>query len=147
MKRLLAGATCAALALLPGAASGAPARPTAPPKAADTVPLFAGGGTALSNGFFFPGTAVYDGNKLQGVPLQVQQGQNIQFVNTDAAPVTNGHQIISFKRRRGHPLFQSPLVNGPATALVITENLKPGVYPYFCNIHFGMYGLIEIVKA
>jgi hypothetical protein len=138
MRKLVALAACMALGLLPGAASAADA---------DTVPLFAGGGTALSNGFFFPGTAINQGGKLTGVPLQITQGQNIEFVNTDTAAVTNGHAIVSFKRKHGRPLFESGLVNGPATATVITQNLKPGTYSYFCNIHYGMYGLIEVVKS
>lgn len=147
MRKLALVAACLVLVLLPGAAGAAPSTRTAPVPDADSVPLFAGGGTALTNGYFFPGTAVYDGSKFTGVPLQIQQGQNIEFVNTDPAAVTNSHAIVSFKRKHGHPLFQSGSVQGPATATVITEKLKPGVYSYFCNIHFGMYGLIEVVKS
>jgi plastocyanin len=143
-RKLLCGLACAAVI-----AVQAPAGAVAPERAAsadraDSVPLFAGGGTALSNGYFFPGTAVYDNGEFTGVPLQIQQGQNIEFVNTDVAAVTNGHAIVSMKRKHGRPLFQSGLVNGPATTTVITQKLKPGVYPYFCSIHYGMYGLIEV---
>ena len=142
MKKLLCLFACAAMGFLQAPATAhvnAGAR-----HKADTVPLFAGGGTALTNGYFFPGTALYDNGEFTGVPLQVPQGDNVQFINTDAAAVTNGHAIVSLKRKHGRPVFSSGLVNGPATATLITQNLKPGVYPYFCSIHYGMYGLIEI---
>ena len=145
MTKLVAVFACAAVLLLPSGASASLAKkPAAGSRKADSVPLFAGGGTAVTNGYFFPGTALYQNGEFIGTPLQVPQGDNIEFINTDAAAVTNAHQIVSMKRKRGKPLFQSPLVKGPATATVITETLKPGVYPYFCNVHYGMYGLIEI---
>ena len=147
MRKLLCLLACAAVAALqaPATAHASHARAANTDKA-DTVPLFAGGGTALTNGYFFPGTAVYNNGEFTGVPLQVPQGDNVQFINSDAAAVTNGHAIVSLKRKHGRPVFSSGLVNGPATATMITQNLKPGVYPYFCSIHFGMYGLIEITQ-
>jgi plastocyanin len=109
--------------------------------------LFVGGGTNLSNGAFFPGTATYDGKEFVGVPLQIQQGQNIELVNTDAAVLTNAHAMVSWlKTKKGKPLFHSGYVRGPATATVDTSRLKPGVYPYYCSVHFGMYGLLEVTQ-
>jgi plastocyanin len=142
MRKMLCALTGAVVLLIPSTA-GATA-PDHTPKLADSVPLFAGGGTFVSNGYFFPGTAVYQNDQFVGVPLQITQGQNIEFINTDVAAVTNAHQIVSFKRKHGRPLFQSALVKGPATATMIMQNVKPGLYPYFCNVHFGMYGLIEV---
>jgi hypothetical protein len=110
--------------------------------------LFAGGGTNLTNGIFFPGTAIYDGEQFQGMPpMQIAQGTDLEFVNLDISAVTNGHQIVSFKRKHQRPVFKSPRVDGPGMATVITSHLKPGVYPYFCAIHFGMYGRLEVVPA
>ena len=106
--------------------------------------IFAGAGTALSNGVFFPGTAIYDGEDFVGTPHVVPRGCNVEFVNLDPAPVTNAHQIISYRARRGRPLFYSRNVAGPGTAKVRTAHLKPGVYPYFCPVHYGMWGLLEI---
>lgn len=144
MRRSLVTLLClgtVALALpSPASARSAGTAPSAP------AVLFAGGGTALSNGYFFPGTAIYDGNQFQGVPLQVPQGSDVTFVNTDYSPLTNSHAIVSFKRRHGVPLFSSGIVKGPGQGLLITSDLKPGIYPYFCSIHYGMYGLIQIVK-
>jgi plastocyanin len=129
------------------ALSGVPAS-AAPSARAGEVPLFAGGGTPLTNGAFFPGTAVYDGSKFQGQALQVPQGSNVQFVNLDYAPLTNGHKVVSFKynKKTGKPFFTSPMVNGPGQALMVTSKLKPGVYPFFCSVHSGMFGLLEITQ-
>jgi hypothetical protein len=141
MRKVLIVALAAALSV-PGtdAALGGPA-----PGRQDSV-VFAGGGTPLTNGVFFPGTVIYDGYDFVGEPLPVQKGSNLQFVNLDYAPVTNSHQIRSFKRKRGRPLFQSKLVDGPGQALVKTSRLKVGTYYYFCTTHTTMYGAIEIIK-
>ena len=124
------------------------------PSASAQVPLewletggrvFAGGGTFVSNGTFFPGTLVCDGTQCTGLPpIQIAQGTDLEFVNLDPALVTNAHQIISYKRKKGKPLFRSPQTDGPATSLVITSHLKPGVYRFFCATHFGMEAALEI---
>lgn len=113
--------------------------------------VFAGGGTNLTNGIFFPGTGIYDGSKYFTVaPLQVPKGKNVDFVNLDASAVTNSHQIRSFqlvrRGRRRIPLFQSPLVDGPGAGVLITSHVKPGVYGYFCTTHGGMVGFLEVTK-
>lgn len=139
MRKLLVTAIAAALASLP---VGAGAQPREEP-----APLFAGGGTNLSNGVFFPGTATYDGNDFVGVPLQVRKGQDVRLVNADAAALTNAHTMISWRKdKKGRPLFHSGYVRGPATAVVKTSHLKPGLYPFYCDVHFGMYGLLEVKK-
>jgi hypothetical protein len=112
--------------------------------------IFAGGGTAVSNGIFFPGTMTctsgYSEECRSAPPLQIARGTDIEFVNLDPAVVTNGHQIVSFKRKRGRPLFKSPRVDGPARAVMVTSHLKPGTYEYFCSTHFGMFGLVEVLS-
>ena len=139
MRKLLAAGVGLLLACLP-AAAGAQTEE-------DAVPVFAGGGTNLSNGYFFPGTATYDGNDFVGVPLQIQKGQDILFVNTDPAALTNAHSMVSFrKNKKGRPFFHSGYIRGPASAPVKTSHLKPGVYPYYCSVHYGMYGLLEVTK-
>jgi hypothetical protein len=138
-------AAIAVVLCLAGAAVAAPAEPSIHAAPTD-VQLFAGGGTPLTNGYFFPGTAIYDGKQFQGVPLQVKQGQNVQFTNLDYSTVTNAHEILSFKRKNGRPVFSTPLVKGPAQVLMVTSNLKPGIYPYFCAVHYQMFGEIQITK-
>ncbi len=142
-----------ALAVVAGSSAlASPARPgvdqvqrRAVPGAA-TEPLFAFGATNVSNGVFFPGTAIYDGNAYQGMPpYEIERGTDIQFINLDVAVVANGHQIKSLKTRRGKPLFQSDFVAGPGEDLMITSHLKPGVYVYFCTTHSGMFGRIAII--
>lgn len=145
----------AALALVAPGAHASPERPgpsLRPECERGDAPLFAGGGTTLTNGQFFPGTAVYDGEEFQGVPYQIEKGCNIEFTNLDFAPLTNGHRIVSFKRvktKRGRtrPLFESRFVAGPDQAMVKTKHVKPGVYAYFCSVHTTMYGQIEIVEG
>jgi hypothetical protein len=141
MRATLAGLLLAGLTLVPPAA--------ARPAADDDATLFVGGGTNLTNGLFFPGTSLrQNGEWLDlGPPLQVTAGSNVTLVNLDAAPLTNSHQVRSFKVRKktGRPLFQSEPSSGPTTTLVLTQHLKPGLYRYFCTTHFGMFGRIEVV--
>lgn len=114
------------------------------PTAADPNFIFAAGGTPLSNGVFFPGTAVYQNGDFQGVPYQIKQGTDVTFVNVDPSAVANDHRIVSIKRKRGKPLFQSKLIAGPDQTVMKTSHVKPGVYPYLCSVHFGMFGLLEV---
>lgn len=111
--------------------------------------IIVGGGTPLTNGVFFPGTAVpnADGGFDGAPPLQVQEGTDVELINVDESTVSNAHKIISSRRRKGRPLFASDqLVRPGDTSLVTTSNLKPGIYPYYCSIHSGMWGQIEIVR-
>ena len=125
----------------------------APGASADNVEvggrIIAGGGTQLSNGLFFPGTALprADGGFDGLDPVQIKQGTDVEFVNLDEASVSNAHEMISQKRRKGRPLFASEQLTRPGeTALVLTSNLKPGVYAFYCSVHSGMWGRIEIVR-
>lgn len=111
--------------------------------------VVAGGGTQLSNGLFFPGTALprADGGFDGMEPLQIEQGTDVEFVNLDEGSVSNAHEMRSLKKRKGRPLFSSEQLTRPGqTALVVTSNLKPGVYPFYCSVHTGMWGRIEIVR-
>jgi plastocyanin len=111
--------------------------------------VVAGGGTQVSNGLFFPGTALprADGGFDGMDPLQIQQGTDIEFINLDEGSVSNSHEMRSLKKRKGRPLFSSEQLTRPGqTALVVTSNLKPGVYPFYCSVHTGMWGRIEIVR-
>ena len=145
MRKLIGALTALVLA---ASAANASALPNPAPAAAE-VNVFAGGGTQLTNGYFFPGTTVSNDGELVGVPLEVPQGSDLKFVNLDHFVVAGGsHKITSFKRvKRGGrlvPLFSSKLISGPAETLVITSHLKPGVYAYYCPVHNGMLGQIEV---
>lgn len=113
--------------------------------------LFAGAGTNLTNGVFFPGTAFCDskGCEMTGPPLQIDKGTNVIFINLDPAAITNGHRIMSLKHKKGRrrkPLFFSEQVDGPGKTILRTSKVKPGLYYYRCTTHFGMYGAIEVTK-
>lgn len=112
--------------------------------------LFAGGGTPLTNGVFFPGTATCDADDCTelGPPLTIDKGDDVTFVNLDAALVTNTHQIVSFAKRKKNrgPLFASENVSGPGSTTLKMRHVKPGTYLYMCTVHFGMYGQIEVIK-
>lgn len=114
--------------------------------ARETAPLFVGGGTFVSNGVFFPGTAAYYEGEYYGPPYQIARGTDIELTNVDQGDISNGHQMRSFKQRRnGRPLFVSARISQPGeSTIVITSHLKPGIYPYFCTNHFGMLGRLEI---
>ena len=130
-----------ALGLMAGPAFGAPSAPVG------NVAIIAGGGTPVTNGVFFPGTAISDGKELQGLPpVPIEEGSDFDFVNLDEGAVGNGHQILSIKRKKGRPLFQSDFLKSPGDMdLVVTSHLKPGVYAFFCTVHSTMFGRIEIV--
>lgn len=139
----------AATALLPTAhaATGIDA-PALPPVGAAEAPLFAAGGTPLTNGVFFPGTALCAAGSCFGQPYSIARGTDIRFYNLDSAIVANSHRIVAkdMKRKTGAPLFQSDTVAGPGSSLMRTSHLKPGVYGYFCTVHFGMEGLLEVTR-
>lgn len=148
MRKLPLLLAAASLALLPSAEAAAPAAlPQLPPIGAAEEPLFAAGGTPLTNGLFFPGTAVCVGSDCRGVPYQIAQGSDIRFYNLDSAAVANNHRVVSKKvSKKGRPIFQSETIGGPASTLMKTSHLKPGVYPFYCSVHFGMEGILEITE-
>ena len=111
--------------------------------------IVAGGGTPLTNGIFFPGTAFPrpDGGFDGPPPLQIARGTDVEVVNLDEATVANAHKVVSLKRRKGRPVFTSDLLTTPGqTDIVVTSKLKPGIYPYYCSTHSSMWGQIEIVN-
>jgi hypothetical protein len=147
MRKLSLLLAAVATALLPSAhAATGPSLPALPAIGAAEAPLFAAGGTPLSNGIFFPGTSVCANGTCYGEPYEVARGTDIRFYNLDSAVVANSHRIVSkdTKKKTGAPLFQSDTVDGPGSALVKTSHLKPGVYAYFCTVHFGMEGQLSI---
>ncbi|HYP23202.1 MAG TPA: hypothetical protein VEV43_06490 [Actinomycetota bacterium] len=148
MRKLPLLLAAASLALLPSAEAAAPGTlPQLPPLAAEEKPLFAGGGTPLTNGIFFPGTALCVGDDCQGVPYEIARGTDIRFYNLDNSAVANNHRVVSKKTtKKGRPLFQSDTIGGPESTLIKTSHLKPGVYPFYCSVHFGMEGILEITK-
>ena len=143
MRKLL-GVALIALLALPVAPAGGAAR-------AEDAQLFVGGGTLLTDGYFFPGTGISDGSKYRFVaPLQVTRGSNVVLTNLDESAVTNLHQVRSLKKnpRTKRPLFTSAAVRRPGDRVtIITSHLKPGSYKYICTTHGSMVGMLEVVKG
>ncbi|MGI8774459.1 MAG: cupredoxin domain-containing protein [Actinomycetota bacterium] len=115
--------------------------------------IFAAGGTPLSNGLFFPGTAFCSGGECetQGSPARVAEGEDVTFTNLDLGTFSGIHQIISReekkkKKKKKKPLFSSEPVDGPGQVQIRTSHLKPGVYFYYCSTHFGMDGALEVYE-
>lgn len=113
--------------------------------------IVAAGGTQLSNGVFFPGTAECDRDGcrvlVEGSELEIERGENITFTNLDPYESANAHSFVSVKtNKKGRPLFASKDVKGPDEVTVRTKHLKPGAYPFFCRTHYGMYGIFKVVK-
>ncbi|MDQ3957087.1 MAG: hypothetical protein M3273_02070 [Actinomycetota bacterium] len=148
MKKLAAALVSLFLAAAPAAHASLPDAVALTPLGAAERPLFAGGGTPVSNGIFFPGPSLCAGTYCAGEPYAIPKGSDIRFYNLDAAVVANAHRIVSKGRhkRTGAPLFASPTVRGPGDALMITSHLKPGIYPYTCTIHFAMDGILEVTE-
>lgn len=141
MRKLLLLAVCALVVIPSGMAAGAPTGSAIAP-----APMFVGGGTFVSNGIFFPGTAVEQEGALVGVPYSIERGQDIELNNLDNGDIANCHSLRSFKRKlNGKPLFQSKRICAPGEkSLVLMSSVKPGTYEAFCPVHFGMYALIEV---
>ena len=112
--------------------------------------VMSGGGTPVSNGLFFPGTAIPNANGgVDSVlpPIEIQQGTDLEFTNLDEATVSNAHRLVSQKRVKGRWIFQSDLLTRPGqTDLITTSNLKPGLYPFYCTVHTGMWGKLRVVR-
>ncbi|MFP5298492.1 MAG: plastocyanin/azurin family copper-binding protein [Actinomycetota bacterium] len=132
------------------AASAAEFQASLPGNAAEFNHIFAGGGTPVSNALFFPGTATCTSSGctyLTPVP-QVRKGTDIVFVNLDEGAVANSHRIVCKKRdKKGRPKCFSEQLDSPGEqSRMITTNMKPGIYGYFCSTHAGMEGAFEIIK-
>lgn len=96
------------------------------------------------DGAFYPGGATRNGSQFDGQALQVPVGADVEFTNISS----EHHNIVSFAKRRGKPIFGSDehVIQG-ATSTITTRYLRPGVYPYFCGHHpTTMFGLIEVVR-
>lgn len=133
-------------ALLTGPAGAAP-----PPEGVPGNEIFSGGGTPLTNGIFFPGTALCEDKKCEpvGPVLEVSKGSDINFTNVDEGAVSNAHRIVCLKKnKKGRPKCVSDQLDSPGeSSRMITSKLKPGRYFYYCSIHAGMFGVFDIVKS
>ncbi len=112
--------------------------------------IFAGGGTPVSNGVFFPGTTTCANGKCEpvGDAIEIKKGTNITFVNLDESLVANSHRIVCMDAyRSGRPKCASENLDSTGdTDEMLTFKLKPGTYFYQCSVHFPMFGAFRVIK-
>ena len=89
------------------------------------------------------------GASVQGNPaydpdaLTVKVGDTIAVENKDTTPhtVTNGKDATDPNMGK---LFDTSIINAGDSADVVTADLKPGEYPYFCSVHPYMTGSLTV---
>ena len=72
--------------------------------------------------------------------LVIQKGQTVRVVNHDSM-----HHTVTSDAQNSHhqPLF-SVYTNGGQSATLKTSHLAAGRYPFHCNFHFAMHGVLIV---
>jgi plastocyanin len=89
------------------------------------------------------------GATVQGNPsydpdsLTVKVGDTIAVENEDISPhtVTNGKDAADPNMGK---LFDTSIINAGDSGEIVTTDLQPGEYPYFCSVHPYMTGTLTI---
>ena len=76
-------------------------------------------------------------------PITVKVGDTIAVENKDTTPhtVTNGKDATDPNMGK---LFDTSIINAGDSADVVTADLKPGEYPFFCSVHPYMTGSLTV---
>jgi cytochrome c oxidase subunit II len=108
-------------------AAGQPAA-SGPPAATLTIPQ---GASVQGNEYYDP------------AELSVKVGDTIAVDNQDTTPhtVTNGKDATDPNMGK---LFDTSIINAGDSADIVTADLKPGDYPYFCAVHPYMTGSLTV---
>jgi plastocyanin len=91
------------------------------------------------------------GASVQGNPsydpdsITVKAGDTIAVDNEDSAPhtVTNGDGATDPNMGK---LFDTSIINAGDSSEIVTTDLKPGEYPFFCSVHPYMTGAMIVKK-
>jgi plastocyanin len=152
-----AGAASNATGSTPGNASsasvgGGAANATSTTTGASTAPSNAS--TASTAGAPSPATAaatlkIPQGASVQGNPaydpdsITIKAGDTIAVDNEDSTPhtVTNGKDATDPNMGK---LFDTSIINAGDSGEVVTTDLKPGEYPFFCSVHPYMTGTMIV---
>ena len=89
------------------------------------------------------------GASVQGNPsydpgsLTVKVGDTIAVDNEDSTPhtVTNGKAATDPNMGK---LFDTSIINAGDSGEIVTTDLQPGEYPYFCSVHPYMTGTLTV---
>jgi plastocyanin len=112
--------------------------------AASTSPAAAGGAAASGPALTIPQGASVQGNpSYEPATLSVKKGDTIQVQNKDTTPhtVTSGKTLEDPNKGKD---FDSSIIAPSASAQISTANLKPGEFPYHCDLHPYMTGTLKV---
>jgi cytochrome c oxidase subunit II len=121
------------------AAGGANDTGSATPLAATTTTTTAAAATlTIPNGASVQGNPSYE-----PTPLTVKVGDTIAVENKDISPhtVTNGKDATDPTMGK---LFDTSIINAKGSSEIVTADLKPGEYPFFCSVHPYMTGSLTV---
>ncbi len=107
--------------------------------AASTAPATAAAATlTIPNGASVQGNPAYEPD-----PLTVKVGDTIAVENKDTTPhtVTNGKDATDPTMGQ---LFDTSIINAGDSAEIVTADMDPGEYPYFCSVHPYMTGTLTV---
>ncbi len=100
--------------------------------------------TAAATTLTIPNGASVQGNPAyEPSQLMVKVGDTIAVENKDIAPhtVTNGKDAADPTMGK---LFDTSIINAGDSAEIVTADLDPGEYPYFCSVHPYMTGTLTV---
>jgi cytochrome c oxidase subunit II len=89
------------------------------------------------------GASVQGNPSYEPDPLTVKVGDTIAVENKDTTPhtVTNGKDATDPNMGK---LFDTSIINAGDSADIVTADLKPGKYPFFCSVHPYMTGSLTV---
>jgi plastocyanin len=112
--------------------------PAAPSATTTTTAAAAAATLNIPQGASVQGNPSYDPD-----PLTVKVGDTIAVNNEDTTPhtVTNGKDATDPNMGK---LFDTSIINAGDSSEIVTTDLKPGEYPYFCSVHPYMTGTLTV---
>ena len=89
------------------------------------------------------GASVQGNPAYEPTPLTVKVGDTIAVENKDISPhtVTNGKDATDPTMGK---LFDTSIINAKDSGEIVTADLKPGEYPFFCSVHPYMTGTLTV---
>jgi plastocyanin len=120
------------------AGGGGNATTTTPAPPATTAATTAAATLTIPQGASVQGNEYYD-----PAELSIKAGDTIAVENKDTTPhtVTNGKDATDPNMGK---LFDTSIINAGDSADVVTADLKPGEYPFFCSVHPYMKGSLTV---